>query len=246
MSTAADLPDRRDGGGAGERQDATAELLGALTYGQLRAFAALSSAVRFAPDARAADRIAAFARREHDVYEALREHLAGLTDRPTAAMDRQKAVFDRFFDRAPLDDWFGACVFFAIGVPLARDFMRVVVPLLDDASAALVRRILDERAEIEQAAVALLRSQLGSPAARDRARVLVADLLGHALTSFQQASRDSDALAVLLSAGEGQDDVARAARRLAMSLLDAHRARSLALGLEDAAHLSEPGLGHDD
>jgi len=226
----------------GGRRDATVELLGVLAYGQLRAFSAMSSVVRFAPDARAADRIATFARREHDAYEALRGHLATLTEQPTVAMDRQKALFDRFFARAPLDDWFGACVFFAFGVPLARDFMRTVIPLLDGASADVVRRALDDREEIEQAAVALLRSQLGSDLARERARTIVADLLGQALTAFQQASSDSDALEVLLRASEGDDDLAREVRGLAMGLVTAHRGRSVALGLEDADELGKPGL----
>lgn len=228
---------------AGERREAIVELLGVLAYGQLRAFAAMSSAIRFAPDARSADRIASFARREHEAYETLRSHLATLTEQPTLAMDRQKAVFDRYFARAPLDDWFGACVFFAFGVPLARDFMRTVIPLLDDASSDVVRRAFEDREEIEQVAVALLRSQLGSDLARERARTVVADLMGHALTAFQHASTDSDALEVLLRAGEGDDGLAHEVRGLAMALLTAHRARSVELGLEDAAGLGDQGLG---
>jgi len=230
---------------AAGREDATVELLGVLAYGQLRAFAAMSSVVRFAPDARSADRIAAFARREHEAYELLRDHLAASSDEPTLAMDRQKALFDRFFARAPLDDWFGACVFFAFGIPLARDFMRTIIPLLDAASSQVVLRALQDRAEIEQAAVALLRSQLASDAARARARTLVADLLGQALTAFQQASSDSDALEVLLAAGEGDDDLAREVRGLAMALLSSHRERSIALGLEDAEELGAEGLEAD-
>jgi len=218
-----------------ERRLATVELLGVLAYGQLRSFAAMSSAVRFAPDARAADRIASFAALEHAAYQALHDHLAELTDLATEAMDRQKGLFDRFFSRAPLDDWFGAMVFFAFGIPLARDFMRTVVPMLDPASGDVVLRTLEGRAEVEAAAVALLRSELTSDATRERARRIVADLLGQALTSFQQAAGDSDALSVLLGAedGEGSDEV----RRLAMGLLTAHRGRLIELGLEDPEDL---------
>lgn len=217
---------------------ATVELMGVLAYGQLRSFAAMSSAVRFAPDARAADRIAGFARREHDAYELLHDHLATLTELPTAAMDRQKDLFDRFFTRAPLDDWFGATVFFAFGIPLARDFMRVVVARLADASAEVVLRALDDRAEVEDAAVALLRAQLTDDVDRARARGIVADLLGQALTAFQQAVTDSDALGVLVAGPggatvEADDDAATEVRRLAMALLAAHRARVVALGLEE-------------
>lgn len=220
---------------APERRLATVELLGVLAYGQLRAFAAMSSAVRFAPDARAADRIAGFARLEHDAYRALHDHLDTLTDLPTAAMDRQKGLFDRFFGRAPLDDWFGAAVFFAFGIPLARDFMRTVVPMLDPESGDVVLRTLEDRAEVEAAAIALLRSELNSDTSRERARSIVADLLGQALTSFQQAAGDSDALSVLLGA---QDDAPSIeVRRLAMGLLSAHRGRLVELGLEEPEDL---------
>jgi hypothetical protein len=224
---------------ATDRTLATVELLGVLAYGQLRSFAAMSAAVRFAPDARSADRIAAFARREHEAYEALLAHLATLTELPTAAMDRQKALFDQFFGRAPLDDWFGASVFFAFGIPLARDFMRTVVPVLDAASADVVVRTLDDRAEVEAAAVALLRSQLATEVARERARAIVADLLGQALTAFQHAAADSDALAILLGAGDGEDEASVEVRRLAMELLTTHRARLIELGLEDAEELGD-------
>jgi hypothetical protein len=222
-----------------ERDLATVELLGVLAYGQLRSFGAMSSAVRFAPDARAADRIASFARKEHEAYELLHEHLSTLTELPTAAMDRQKALFDRFFARAPLDDWFGATVFFAFGIPLARDFMRVIATRLAAPSAEVVLRTLDGRAEVEDAAVALMRGQLADEQARGRARVLVGDLLGQALTAFQQAVTDSDALGVLVT-GDGTDtdeDASSEVRRLAMELLAAHRTRVIALGLEDLEDL---------
>jgi hypothetical protein len=230
------------GGGASsgtgnDRELATVELLGVLAYGQLRSFGAMSSAVRFAPDARAADRIAGFARREYDAYEALTQHLGELTSLPTAAMDRQKGLFDAFFARAPLDDWFGASVFFAFGIPLARDFMRTVVPMLDPASGDVVLRTLQDRADVEQAAVALLRAQLATDVLRERARGIVADLLGQALTAFQQAAGDSDALKVLLGGEQGA--ASTEVRRLAMELLTAHRGRLVELGLEDPEELAE-------
>ncbi len=227
--------DTQDGSG-GQRRLATVELLGILAYGQLRSFGAMSSAVQFAPDARAADRIATFARREHEAYEALHRHLAELTTVPTAAMDRQKGLFDRFFARAPLGDWFGACVFFAFGIPLARDFMRTVVPMLDPASGDVVLRTLQDRAGVEEAAVTLLRAQLTTDSLRERARGIVADLLGQALTAFQQAAGDSGALQVLLG---GAEDASSEVRSLAMALLTAHRARLVELGLEEPEELAQ-------
>lgn len=221
-----------------ERRLATVELLGVLAYGQLRSFAAMAAAVRFAPDARAADRIAGFAAAEHAAYRLLHDRLAALTDLPTAAMDRQKGLFDRYFARAPLDGWFGTMVFFAFGIPLARDFMRTVVPMLDADSGDVVLRSLQDRAEVEAAALTLLRSELVDEEVRERARRVVADLLGQALASFQQAAGDSDALTVLLGAGEGDDDASGEVRRLAMGLLTAHRGRLAELGLEDPEDLT--------
>ena len=221
-----------------ERRLATVELLGVLAYGQLRSFAAMAAAIRFAPDARAADRIAGFAAAEHATYRLLHDQLAALTDLPTAAMDRQKGLFDRYFARAPLDDWFGAMVFFAFGIPLARDFLRTVVPMLDAESGDVVLRGLEDRADVEAAALALLRSELVDEDVRERARRLIADLLGQALASFQQAAGDSDALAVLLRVDGEDDDAAGEVRRLAMGLLTAHRGRLVELGLEDPDDLT--------
>lgn len=221
-----------------DRRLATVELLGVLAYGQLRSFAAMAAAVRFAPDARAADRIAGFAAAEHAAYRLLHDRLAALTDLPTAAMDRQKGLFDRYFARAPLDDWFGAMVFFAFGIPLARDFLRTVVPMLDAESGDVVLRGLEDRADVEAAALALLRSELVDEDVRERARRLIADLLGQALASFQQAAGDSDALAVLLRVDGEDDDAAGEVRRLAMGLLTAHRGRLVELGLEDPDDLT--------
>jgi hypothetical protein len=224
-------------GASDELRLATVELLGVLAYGQLRSFGAMSSAVRFAPDARSAERIASFARREHDAYETLSAHLAELTEHPTVVMDRQKGLFDHFFGRAPLDDWFGACVFFAFGIPLARDFMRTVVPRLDATSGDVLLRTLHDRADVEAAALALLRAQLTSDVLRERARGIVADLLGQALTAFQQAAGDSDALKVLL--GGEPDASSDEVRHLAMELLSAHRGRLVELGLEDPEELAD-------
>jgi hypothetical protein len=217
-----------------ELELATVELLGALAYGQLRSFEAVARLIRLAPDARMADELAAAAIDEHEQYVALRDHLAELTELPTAVMDRQKPHFDAYFDRAPLDDWFGACVFFALGVPLAADFIRAVAPSLRGQTAGVVLRALGDRTEVEQMAMRELAGLLDSEEARERARHLTADLLGRALTGFQGVVSDTDALKVLLAAdvpegGSGEHHV----KRLAISVMERHRHRVVELGLED-------------
>jgi hypothetical protein len=214
---------------------ATVELLGALAYGQLRSFEVTARAVRHAPDSRTADALAEFAVREHAGYALLRDHLARLTDLPEAVMDRQKPHFDAYFDRVPVDDdWFAACTFFALGLPIASDFGRELAPALDHGTALVVVGALSDRGPFERFATEQLQAQLLDDDARERARHLVADVLGRALTGFQGVIADTDALKVLLEAARepGESGEARV-KRLAIEVLSGHRRRVIAIGLED-------------
>jgi hypothetical protein len=216
-----------------ELELAIVELLGALTYGQLRAFEAAARTVAVAPDARSADLVAAVAVREYDSYVALRDHLTSRTELAVPVMDRQKPHFDAYFDRAPLGDWFGACVFFALGLPIAEDFCRAVAPALDDATAEVIRAALDKR-EFVQGAIAQLAGLLVDDEARERARSLTADLLGRALTSYQGVVTDTDALKVLLAADTADGETGeQRVKRLAIEVMGGHRRRAIELGLED-------------
>lgn len=213
---------------------ATVELLGALAYGQLRSFEATARLVGVAPDARTADLVAEVASLEYAAYVRLHDHLAARTELPSAVMDRQKPFFDAYFDRAPLDDWFGASVFFALGLPIAADFARAIAPTLDEETAAVVTEALAGRREFEQGAIDQLARQLEGPEARERARSLTADLLGRALTSYQGVVSDTDALKVLLAADTPEDVTAeQRVKRLAIEVLSGHRRRAVELGLED-------------
>lgn len=216
-----------------ELELAVVELLGALAYGQLRSFEATARTIGLAPDARTADAVASLAADEHAGYVLLRDHLVSRTQLAAAVMDRQKPHFDTYFDRAPLEDWFGACVFFALGLPIASDFCRAIAPALDDESAAVVREALD-KPEFGRGAVAQLAGLLVDDATRERARSLTADLLGRALTSYQGVVADTDALKVLLAAdtAEGESGEQRV-KRLAIEVMSGHRRRVIELGLED-------------
>jgi hypothetical protein len=214
---------------------ATVELLGALAYGQLRSFEVTARAIRHAPDSRAADQLAEFAVREHAGYSLLRDHLATLTDLPQAVMDRQKPHFDAYFDRVPVDDdWFAACAFFGLGLPIAADFGRELVPSLDHETALVVVGALSDRGPLEVFALEQLRPQLVDEDARERARHLVADVLGRALTGFQGVMSDTDALKVLLDHAREPGETAEGrVKRLAIEVMSGHRRRVIDLGLED-------------
>ncbi|WP_052667930.1 ferritin-like fold-containing protein [Nitriliruptor alkaliphilus] len=218
----------------GELELATVEVLGALSYGQLRSFESAARAIRHAPDCVAADQLAELAVREHRAYEALRDHLAARTDLATAVMDRQKPHFDAYFDRVPLDDWFGAGVFFAIGLPIAADFGRALAPMLSPETAVVVVGALADRAPFERFAIAHLRELLVDDDAPERARHIAADVLGRALTAFQGVVADTDALKVLVEHHAAEEGVSGEAgvKQLAITVLEGHRRRLVALGLE--------------
>ena len=214
---------------------AVTELLGALAYGQLRAIEAAARLIAVAPDAATADLAADVVNHELGAYRTLHDDLSARTEAPSAVMDAMKPFFDGYFDRAPLDDWFGASVFFALGLPIAADFARAVAPVLDEDTAALVVEAIGGRERFEEAAVEQLREQLTGTEAQGRARQLAGDLLGRALTSYQEAMGHTDALKVLFAdaaAAEGTTGEAQV-KRLAMEVLTGHRRRTVALGLED-------------
>ncbi len=216
----------------GERDLATVELLGALAYAQLRGFAVTAAAVRHAPDLASAERVAAFAVREHDGYLRLRKRLQELTDLPDPPMERQRARTDAFFDHLPIDDWLSACTFFAVGLPMAADFARAVAPALDETTAEVVVEVLADReafqAYASEQVAGLLAADQGL---RERTRRLCAEITGSALTEFQGAVSDTDALLVLLQEFQevaGPETV----RQTAVSLLEQHRRRLQQLGID--------------
>jgi hypothetical protein len=219
---------------------ATVEVLGALAYGQLRSFEVTARAIRHAPDPRLADELAEHAIREHAGYALLRDRLAAMTDLSSNVMDRQKPHFDAYFDRVPVDDWFGACTFFALGLPIAADFGRDIAPALDNETGLVVVGALADRAPFERFSIDQLRRLLVDDGARERARGLVADFLGRALTAFQGIVSDTDALRLVLGASreEGESGEHRV-KRLAMDIMDGHRRRIVALGLEEVEDLED-------
>jgi hypothetical protein len=222
-------------GAPGPHDLAVVEALGALTYGQLRAFAVTARSVVRAPSAKLADRMAGFAEGELAAYRQLRGRLGELTDLGDAAMDRQRDAFDLFFDGDNLGAWSELCTLFAIGLPLAADFAGAIAPHFDEVSAQVVVDALGTRQEFEQWATDQLSAHLDQdPKHRDEVRHVVAGLAGRMLTGFQRVIVDTDALSVLLAGhlhGDAADD--SAVRHLAVDVLGSHRARMIALGLED-------------
>ncbi len=227
-----DLTDGRPGGAPTGPRLATVELVGAVAYAQLRSFATTAMAVRHTPDVRAADQVADFALREHVGYILLRDRLRELTDLPEPHLERQRHHIDAFFNHVPIVDWWSACTLFAVGLPMAADFARAVAPAVDGRTARVVVTALAERYAFEGYAIEQLSTLLADdPRLRERTRRLAAEITGMALTEFQGAVRDTDALLILLQQleGTGDEDLLR---RTAVSLLAQHRRRMAAIGVD--------------
>lgn len=166
---------------------------------------------------------------------ALHNHLRERTDLADAVMERQRGAFDGFFDDPSLDSFEALCVLFAVGLPLTADFVARIAPALgDDAAAAVLLESLGGRGDIAAFAARWLRDHSDdSRDAKDQVQSVVAELTGRALTSFQRVVQDTDALAVLLAQDEAPDQADRAVRDVLLEVLDAHRRRLAAMGLDD-------------
>lgn len=225
-----------------DRRLAEAQLFGALAYGQLCAHAVTAAATLAAPDLERAERMVAFARAELAGYERLRAHVDTLTDLGPNLLERQKPAFDEFFGAVPNGRWVDVMAFFAFALPLAADFARAVAPTLDPTSSEVLLATLAGREAFEQFAHDEVHAHLdaGGEHATAELRSVVAELLGRALTGFQAVVADSDALEVLMrpQLAEAADPDAVGADRakgVAMAVLDAHRRRMHAIGLDDLA-----------
>lgn len=214
---------------------ATAELLGALTYGQLRAYTTAVALVPLAPDLEHTDHVLAFSDRERERYTAMRSRLAELTDLPGPVLERQKPQFDRFFDDVVFTDWLSGIAFLAVGLPLAADFARAVAPTVDDRTATVIVEALAGRVAMERYAHEELRTMLGEPEHHQRARDLVAEVIGLALTEFTSALGSTDALRVLFERHAEEEGLTAegVVKRMAIDVLGKHRRRMHDLGLDD-------------
>ena len=214
---------------------ATAELLGALTYGQLRAWTTAVALVPHAPDLDRTDHVVGFADRERDRYRSLRTRLDQLTDLRGPVLERQKPAFDRFFGGIAIEDWLSGVAFRAVGLPMAADCARAVAPTVDQETADVLVGALAGRSKMEEYAQRELRGMLGEEEHHERARRLVAELVGLALTEFTSSLQSTDALRVLFERHAEEHDLTAegVVKRMAIDVLEAHRRRMHALGLDD-------------
>jgi hypothetical protein len=208
---------------------ALVQLVGAVAYGQLRAWSAAAASVPAAPDVATSEQLAELTGRSWDLWRAWRAHLDTLTDLPTAVVERQRGAFDDFFAGGG-DDWEHACIVLAFSWPIAQDFTARLAPRLPSPTRELALELAAGDDGVADFALGQLAVSVHDDADRDRVRSRVAELVGRALAGYQRAVLDTDALEVLLD--DGGDE---GTRRLAIDVMASHHRRLAALGLDDPA-----------
>src|SRR6476646_3870255 len=134
---------------AGESADepgylaAVTDLLGALAYGELRAFSQLAKDAELAPTLHHKSALAVLAAHELKNYSVLTERLQSLGVEPESAMEPFVAAVDAFHERTAASDFLEGLVKAYVGEGIAQDFYREISRYVDDDTRALGVSVLE-------------------------------------------------------------------------------------------------------
>lgn len=209
------------------------DLLGALAYGELRAFSQLARDSEHAPDLRSTAELARLAAREFAHYETLTERLASLGVATEDAMEPFVAAIDEFHDRTQASGWLEGIVKAYVGEGIAQDFYREVARYVDADTRALVHDVVHEDNGAADFIVTTVCEAIATdPRLAGRLALWGRRLVGEAITQAQRVGIEHDALAGLLvgSPGRAGADLAELGRMFAR-LTDEHTRRMQRLGL---------------
>ena len=217
----------------GEYRAAIIDLLGALAYGELRAFSQLAKDSEQAPSLRHTAELARLAAKEFAHFDALAERLASLGVRTEDAMAPFVGAIDEFHARTVSAGWLEGLVKAYVGEGIAQDFYREVAQYVDVDTQALVNDVaLQDDGAIDFLVTAVREAIVANPSIAGRLALWGRRLVGEAITQAQRVGVEHDALAGLLvgSPGRAGADLAELGRMFAR-LTDEHTRRMGRLGL---------------
>jgi DNA-binding ferritin-like protein (Dps family) len=199
---------------------ALVQVLGAVAYGELKAYEGAKGDAEAAPDEatrRRYRKVAAEELRHHKGFVARLEAMGADPDR---AMRPYRAALDRYHGRPPADP-VSEAVFDYLGEGVADDLLRWLRRVVDADTAAFIDSVIEDEVEHEAGAAADLRGVLESqPGARARAARASRRMLLHMLWS----GRDNPLpMAAFLRLGRGPE--------LLAALVGGHARRMRAVGL---------------
>ncbi len=210
------------------QREATRDLLGALAYGQLKAYEQMAADAALAPSLPDRIALAGVAAAELAGFHTLLRHLEAVGEDPLAAMAPIVAPVDAFHERTRPADWPQALVKVHVGDGIARDFYREVAAFLDDpATRAVVTGVLGEVGYAELVVDRVRAAQQADPTLSGRLALWARRLVGEALAQTQTAAVERDALVDLVSSSGDLADLLAVMQRVT----EAHSARMAELGL---------------
>jgi hypothetical protein len=211
---------------------AVTDLLGALAYGELRAFSQLAKDSELAPTLRHKSAIALLAAHELRNFTVLSERLSSLGVEPEDAMEPFVPAVDGFHERTTPSDWLEGIVKAYVGEGIAQDFYREISTYVDPDTQALVLQVLEDEGQSDFAVTAVREAIAEDGRLAGRLALWGRRLVGEALTQAQRVGVERDALASILVGAPGRPgaDLAELGRMFAR-LTDEHTRRMERLGL---------------
>jgi hypothetical protein len=211
---------------------AVTDLLGALAYGELRAFSQLAKDAELAPTLRHKSAIALLAAHEVSNFSKLTDRLTSLGVEPEAAMEPFVPAVDAFHERTMPSDWLEGLVKTYVGEGIAEDFYREISTYVDADTRALVLEVLDDEGQAEFAVAAVREAIAEDGRLAGRLALWGRRLVGEAITQAQRVGVERDALASILVGAPGRAgaDLGELGRMFAR-LTDEHTRRMGRLGL---------------
>jgi rubrerythrin len=184
------------------------QVLGAVAYGELKAYEKASSNADLAPDEATRRRFRKVAAEELRHYKGFTRRLESLGADPDRAMRPYRVPLDRYHSHDTADT-VAAGVFDYLGEGIADDLLQWLRKVVDADTAAFIDTVLEDEVEHEASAAAELKSLLeGAPDGKKRAAQAAQRMVLHMVWSgrdrprpfgaFLRLGRSADLLAALV------------------------------------------------
>jgi hypothetical protein len=216
-------------------REAVVDLLGALAYGELTAFARLAGDSELAPAQPLKAAVAALAVAEFRHYELIVARLQEMGVDPETAMAPFVGAIDAFHERTRPSTWLEGLVKAYVGDGIATDFYREISAYVDPSTQALVHDAMQDVGQAEFVVKVVREAIAADERVAGRLALWGRRLVGEALSQAQQVAVERDAMSSLLVGGVGATnrpsaDLAELGRMFAR-LTDEHTRRMGRLGL---------------